>query len=82
MTTKRLQVLFEPDELAEIKRAARRRRMSVADYVRRALRQARAADADADTRRKLAVIHEAAQYSFPAADIEEMLAEIEQGYSR
>jgi len=80
MTTKRLQVLLDEDELAEVRRAARRQRVSVADYVRRALRQARVADSDADTRRKLEVIDEAARFDFPTADIEQMLSEIERGY--
>jgi hypothetical protein len=80
MPTKRLQVLLEQHELTELKRAARRRQVTVADYVRRALRQARAADSDADTRRKLTLIDEAARHEFPTADIDQMLAEIEQGY--
>lgn len=81
MTTKRLQVLLEDDELGQLKREARRQRMSVADYVRQALRRARAADSDADTRRKLAVIRRAAGHEFPTGDIEQMLIEIERGYA-
>jgi len=81
MATKRLQVLLDDQELLELKREARRQRMSVADYVRRALRRARARDSDADTGRKLAVIRRAAGHSFPTADIEQMLAEIERGYA-
>lgn len=76
-----MQVLLQQDELTEVKRAARRQRMTVADYVRRALREARAADSDGDTRRRLAVIAEAAEHAFPTADIDQMLAEIEHGYS-
>jgi len=35
-----------------------------------------------DRDRKLSAIKTAAQYRFPAADVEEMNAEIEQGYTR
>jgi hypothetical protein len=80
MATKRLQVLLEEDEFEEIKREASRQRLSVAGWVRQALRSARAADSDAETRRKLDVIREAAQHDFPTADIDQMLAEIESGY--
>ncbi|HEX6314756.1 MAG TPA: hypothetical protein VFZ73_07850 [Gemmatimonadaceae bacterium] len=39
--SKRLQVLLEESELAEIRRAARLSRMTVAEWVRQALRRAR-----------------------------------------
>ena len=77
---KRLQVLLEAEELAEIKREARRQRMTVASWVRQALRQARAVDSDAETRRKLAAIREAVRHQYPTADIDQMNAEIERGY--
>ena len=78
--TKRLQVLFEDDELREIQRLARRHRMTTAEWVRRSLRAARDADAGADTGQKLAAVRAAAGYSFPTSDIDTMLAEIERGY--
>ena len=77
---KRLQVLLEEDELREIKRAARRRRMTVAEWVRQSLRAARAAEERPDPAAKLAAVRKAAQYSFPAPDIEQMNAEIARGY--
>ncbi|HLB43844.1 MAG TPA: hypothetical protein VJK49_00545 [Candidatus Limnocylindrales bacterium] len=80
--TKRLQVLLDDDELAEVKRAARRRRVSVAGWVRDALRSARARESERDPREKLAAVAEAVRHAFPTADIEEMLAEIERGYTR
>lgn len=78
--TQRLQVLLEEDEFDEIRRIARRHRMTVAEWVRQALRAARADEPYAEPARKLAVVREAAAFEYPAGDIDEMLAEIERGY--
>jgi hypothetical protein len=78
--TKRLQVLFEDDELRELQRVARQHRMTTAEWVRRSLRAARDADAGADTTQKLGAVRRAAAFAFPAGDIETLLEEIEQGY--
>jgi hypothetical protein len=78
--TKRLQVLFEDDELADLQRIARRHRMTTAEWVRRSLRLARDADGGSDTAQKLAAIRTAAGFACPAGDIDEVLGEIEQGY--
>jgi hypothetical protein len=78
--TKRLQVLFEDDELKEIQRLARQHRMTTAEWVRRSLRAARDAESGADVGQKLAAVRQAASHAFPTADIETMLDEIERGY--
>jgi len=52
-------------------------RRTLAEWVRRALRTARV---EADRRRKLQVLRAATAHSFPTADIDEMLAQIERGY--
>ncbi len=78
--TKRLQVLFDDDELRDLHRIARRHRMTTAEWVRRSLRQARDADGGADTAQKLAAVRTAAGFAFPSGDIEAVLGEIEQGY--
>lgn len=78
--TKRLQVLLDDRELAEIQRAARRRRQSVAEWVRIALREARDADAGRPAADKLRSLRESTAHAFPTGPIEEMLAEIERGY--
>ena len=78
--SKRLQVLLEDAELADIRRAARRQRLSTAAWVRQALRAARRAEPRVDARRKLAVVRAAVRHDFPAPAIDEMLAEIERGY--
>ena len=78
--SKRLQVLLEEDELREIQRAARRERLTVAEWVRQALREVRRLRPQASLERKLAAIHKASEYAAPTADIDQMLAEIERGY--
>ena len=78
--SKRLQVLLEEAELAEIRRAARRQRLTTAAWVRQALRAAQRAEPGTDAKKKLAVVRAATLHSFPTADIEQMLAEIERGY--
>lgn len=77
---KRLQVLIEETELQEIQRAARRDRLTVAEWVRRALREVRQLQAQASLERKLAAIQKASEYAAPTADTDQMLAEIERGY--
>ncbi len=79
--TKRLQVLIDDEELADFQRLAKRRRMTTAEWVRHSLRAARQAEAGADVGEKLAAVRKAASFSFPTADIETMLDEIEQGYA-
>jgi hypothetical protein len=78
--SKRLQVLLEESELREIRRAARRHRMTVAEWVRQALRTARRGTPRSDTGRKLQVVRAAARHTFPTADIDEKLRQIERGY--
>lgn len=77
---KRLQVSIEEHELHEIQRAAQRDRLTVAEWVRRALHEVRQLRAQASLERKLAAIHRASEHGAPTADIDEMLAEIERGY--
>lgn len=74
---KRLQVLLEEAELEEIRQAARRNRMTVAKWVRQALRAARRAEAGRTAAGKLEAVRTAALFSFPSGDIDSMLAEIE-----
>ena len=77
--TKRLQVLFEDDEYLALQQSAREDRMTMAEWVRQALRQARQRRREAvDV--KLRALEEACRHEFPTADIETMLDEIEQGY--
>ena len=77
---KRLQVLLDDPEWKEIQRTARAQRMTVAAWVRLALRAARNQRSSKDAHAKIAAIRSAARHAHPTADIEEMNAEIEQGY--
>ena len=73
-----LQVPFDETEFLEILESARRCRMTVAEWIRQALRRARQehlAAVDA----KLAAVAEAASHEFPTADIDVMLCEIDAG---
>ena len=79
MTT-RLQVLLEDDEIAEIRRVAKRHRMTVAEWVRQALRTARRDEPTIDARKKLAAVREAARGGYPVAEIQQLLTEIEGQY--
>ena len=78
--SKRLQVLLEEPEFREIQSTAKAHRMTVAEWVRQALRAARRRESSGDVEKKLAAIRRAMQYQFPTADIEQMNEEIERGY--
>lgn len=78
--SKRLQVLLPDQEMADIQRMARRERIPVGEWVRRALREARASKPVNDPEAKLRAVRQAAAYSFPTGDVRQMLDEIEQGY--
>ncbi len=76
--TKRLQVLLDEDEFREIQGFARSQRMTVAEWVRQALRKARN-DHPGSVDAKLRSIADASRHEFPTADIDVMLQEIESG---
>lgn len=78
--SKRLQVLLDESELSEIQQLAKARHMTVAAWVRQALREARQQQPVGNVERKLKVVREAARLSGPTADVKTMLSEIEQGY--
>ena len=73
-----LQVLLDEEEYREIRDAARRERMPVAEWVRRAVRDA-LRDRRSRVDKKLRAIAEAARHEFPTADIDDMLGEIATG---
>ena len=78
--SKRLQVLLPEAELREIRRIARAQRMTVAEWVRQALRAARRREPAGDVGTKIGVVRAAARHAFPSGDIEQILGEIERGY--
>lgn len=78
--SKRLQVLLPDSEMEEIRRLAQREQVAVGEWVRRVLREARSQRPLQEPQAKLKAVRKAADYSFPTAEIEQMLAEIERGY--
>jgi hypothetical protein len=78
--SKRLQVILKDPEYREIQRIARSRHMSLAEWVRQALDSARRQEPTGSLGKKLEVVRMAAEYDYPAGEIDSMLAEIESGY--
>lgn len=76
----RLQVLLDEDEIARLRAAARRHRVTISEYVRRAIREVTAREPATDTAHKLLVVREAASHAYPTAELEQMEAEIARGY--
>ena len=76
---RRLQVLIDEAEYAEIREAAERERMSLAEWVRQSLRRARSEEAGR-VETKLRALADAVSHDFPTGDIEDILADIEAGH--
>ena len=66
--------------MLEIQRLARSERITVGEWVRRTLREARMRKPATDSDAKLKAVRRAAGFAFPTADIDDMLDEIERGY--
>ncbi|HTP26390.1 MAG TPA: ribbon-helix-helix protein, CopG family [Anaeromyxobacteraceae bacterium] len=79
--SKRLQVLLDETEYREVQQLARSRHVTVAAWVREAIREARRSLPSSRSEDKLRTLRAAVRHSFPTADIDQMLAEIERGYS-
>jgi len=78
--SKRLQVLLPDQEMSAIQRLARREHLTVGEWVRRALCEVRMSRPVTEPETKLKAVRRAATYSFPTADVAQMLDEIERGY--
>ncbi len=78
--SKRLQVVLDESEYADIETAARRRGETVSQWVRQSLREARTRQPQVENSRKLAVLRAAMLHDFPTGDIDQLLAETERGY--
>jgi len=74
-----MQVLFDEEELDEMRQCAERNRMTLSEWVRQTLREAARRMPSADREGKLAAVREATRHEFPTADIEQMLREIARG---
>ncbi|MDX1429706.1 MAG: hypothetical protein R3282_05430 [Rhodothermales bacterium] len=78
--SKRLQVLFDEDELAELQEIARKNHMTLAEWVRQTLREARSQQPIRAAASKRQAVRRAMEHEFPTADIDEMIEQIERGY--
>ena len=72
---------MEDDEFRELGHLARRHRMTVSEWVRQALREAAESEPSVEAGRKLEAVRAAVRHEYPTADIQQMIREIEQGYT-
>jgi hypothetical protein len=61
---------------------AKAERLTLAEWVRQALRKARRQTPSGSADAKLDAVRRAARHEFPTGDIDQMTAEIERGYAR
>ena len=78
--SKRLQVLLDEQEFREIKRVAKQHRLTVAEWVRQVLREARGGISTMSVDHKLKAVREATAHAYPTGDIDQITSEIERGY--
>ena len=76
----RLQVLLDEEELRSLKECAKKEKITVSDWVRRALRHEMNERPAEGARKKLEMIRRYARYDFPSGDYDTLAAEIESGY--
>lgn len=79
--SKRLQVVVSEADLRHFEESARGRGLTVSEWVRQALRNAERETALGPVEHKLAAVRAAVSHVFPAPDIDDMNAEIENGYA-
>lgn len=78
--SKRLQLLIPESEFEALRTMAQEDGVTVSEWVRQAIRQARRPRGGDDRGRRVAAIEAAHRHAFPTGDIEDVLAEIERGY--
>ena len=78
---KRLQVLLDEREFRELRQIAKANHMTVAAWVRETLRSASRREPLGDVSDKVAAVRAATRQAFPTGDIDDILADIQRGYS-
>ena len=68
-------------EYRQLETHAQQDRMTVSEWVRGALRRAGEREPSIEAGRKLEAVRAAVTYEYPTADIDQMIREIEQGYT-
>jgi hypothetical protein len=76
----RLQIRLADEEMAQIRKMAKRESTSLSEWLRQAIRRASRQKASIDTEVKLGAVRKAVTHSHSTADIDQMNREIEQGY--
>ena len=79
---KRMQVLVQDTEYRRFQTIARRRGMTLAEWVRQTLRDTFRQEPSGGREKKLAAIRAAAGHAFPTGDIDQILGEIARGYEQ
>ena len=77
--SKRLQVLLPDNEYSQLRRFASAQKKSVADVVRESIRNRLERGRPVEPSQRLAALLRFTRFSGPTGDIEQLLAEIEQG---
>jgi hypothetical protein len=75
----RLQVVLNDSEMREIQSVAQAQHLTVAEWVRQALRSARRAQPATDAERKIQCVRESATYGYPTGEVDEVLQDVERG---
>lgn len=78
--SKRLQVLLDPREYSLFQKKATEDGMTLGEWVRQALRKSFENISLKSASKKIQSVRNASKYSYPTADIEQMIAETERGY--
>lgn len=78
--SKRLQVVLSEADYKQLQQVARAKSLTLSEWARQVLRDASRRSPGGSIDRKLAAVRAAAAHSFPTADIDQMLREIERGY--
>ncbi len=73
-------MLVSEAEMRELKAVAHKERLSVGEWVRRAIHSTMGRVPSRSPEEKLSAINSASLHSFPAADVDQMNREIEEGY--
>jgi len=72
-------VVLDEEEMRELRSVAQAHHLTVAEWVRQALRRARREQPVMDGERKIQCVRESAAYAYPTGDIEDLLEDIERG---
>ena len=77
--SKRLQVVLADSEMRDIRLVAKAQHVTVAEWVRQALRKERNQQPSTNAERKIQCVRAAATNSYPTSDMGELLRDIEHG---